>query len=128
MSETKYNPVTPEIAAELREIVGEKYVVFDDPERLEPYSHDEVPDPQYAHMPEALVRPRTAEEISTIVKLANRCMIPITPRGAGSGLSGGAVPVHGGIVMLVDRMNEILDVDCDNMMVVVNLRCHHPGD
>jgi len=119
MTETKYNPVTPEIAAELRGIVGEKYVVFEDTERLEPYSHDEVPDPSYAHMPEALVRPRTAEEISAIVKLANCRMIPITPRGAGSGLSGGAVPIHGGIVLLVDRMNEILDVDCKNMMVVV---------
>ena len=119
MSETKYNPVTPEVVGELRGIVGDKYVVFDDPERLEPYSHDEIPDPQYAHMPEALVRPRTAEEISAIVKLANRRMIPITPRGAGSGLSGGAVPIRGGIVMLVDRMNEILDVDRDNMMVVV---------
>ena len=119
MSETKYNPVTPEIVDELRVIIGDKYVVFDDPERLEPYSHDEVPNPQYAHMPEALVRPRTAEEISAIVKLANRRMIPITPRGAGSGLSGGAVPIFGGIVLLVDRMNEILDIDRDNMMVVV---------
>jgi len=119
MNKTKYNPVTPEIVAELSEILGDKYVIFDDAERLEPYSHDEVPNPRYAHMPEALVRPRTAEEISAIVKLANRCMVPITPRGAGSGLSGGAVPIHGGIVLLVDRMNKILDIDRDNMMVVV---------
>jgi len=119
MIETKYNPVTAEIVEEIRGIVGEKYVVFEDAERLEPYSHDEVPDPKYAHMPEALVRPQTTDEIAAIVKLANRSLIPITPRGAGSGLSGGAVPIHGGIVLLVDRMNRILEIDRENMMVVV---------
>jgi glycolate oxidase len=119
MTTTEYQPVTPEIADELRRIVGERYVVYDDAERLEPFSHDEIPDPHYAHMPEAVVRPRTAEEIAAILQLANREHIPVTPRGAGSGLSGGAVPVHGGIVLLCDRMNEILDVDMKNMMVVV---------
>ena len=70
-------------------------------------------------MPEALVRPITAEEIAAIMKLANRERIPVTPRGAGSGLSGGAVPVHGGIVLSVDRMNRILEIDRENMMAVV---------
>jgi len=114
-----YNPVTPEIVDELRRIVGEKYVIFGDPEKLEPYSHDEVPDRRYAHMPEAVVRPRTAEEIAAILKLANRNRIPVTPRGAGSGLSGGAVPVFGGVVLLTDRMNRIVEIDRENMMVVV---------
>ncbi len=115
----KYSPVTPEIADELRRIVGERYVVYADPEKLEPYSHDEIPDPHYAHPPEALVRPDSPEQIAAVMKLANRLRIPVTPRGAGSGLSGGAVPIHGGIVLLCDRMNRILDVDPDNMMVVV---------
>jgi len=115
----RYNPITPAIVAELRKIVGEKYVIFDDAEKLEPYSHDEVPDRRYARMPEAVVRPRTAEEISEILRLANRELFPVTPRGAGSGLSGGAVPVFGGVVLLVDRMNQILEIDRDNMMVVV---------
>jgi glycolate oxidase len=70
-------------------------------------------------MPDAVVRPRTAEEIAAIMQLANRENIPVTPRGAGSGLSGGAVPIHGGIVLLVDRMNEILEIDRQNMMIVV---------
>ena len=82
MTSPSYNPVTEAIADELRAIVGESYVVFDDPERLEPYSHDEVPDPAYRHMPEALVRPRTAEEISAVLKVANRERIPVTHRGA----------------------------------------------
>ena len=119
MGEIVYNPVTAAVAAELVRIVGEAYVVFDDAERLEPFSHDEVPELRYRHMPEALVRPITAEEISGILKLANREMIPVTPRGAGSGLSGGAVPLHGGIVLLCDRMNQILEIDTDNMMVTV---------
>jgi glycolate oxidase len=66
-----------------------------------------------------VVRPRTAEEIAAIMKLANREMIAVTPRGAGSGLSGGAVPIYGGIVIAVDRMNKILELDAENMMIVV---------
>ena len=119
MSDTPYRPVTPEIAKELRGIVGDKYVIYDDQEKLEPFAHDEVPDRAYDHMPEAVVRPQTAEEIAAVMKLANRERIPVTPRGAGSGLSGGAVPIHGGIVLLVDRMNRIIEIDTDNMMIVV---------
>ena len=119
MTDRPYNPVTRETADELAGIVGDKYVVFGDPEKLEAYSHDEVAEEHYAHPAEALVRPETAEEIAAVLKLANRERIPVTPRGAGSGLSGGAVPVRGGIVLLCDRMNRILEVDPQNMMVVV---------
>ena len=119
MTDKTYNPVTPGIVAQLVAIVGEKYVIYGDAERLSPYGHDEVADSHYAHMPEALVRPRTAQEISAIVMLANREKIPVTPRGAGSGLSGGAVPIHGGIVLLVDRMNSIVEIDRPNMMITV---------
>jgi len=115
----QYKPLTPAIADQLRSIVGDRYVVYDDPDKLEAYSHDEIAESQYAHMPEALVRPASAAEIAAIMKLANREMIPVTPRGAGSGLSGGAVPIHGGIVLLCDRMNRILEIDEANMMAVV---------
>jgi len=115
----RYNRVTPQVVEELKKILGERYVIFGDPEKLEAYSHDEVAEKEYAHMPEALVRPITAEEIAAVMKLANRERIPVTPRGAGSGLSGGAVPIHGGIVLLMDRMNRILEIDRDNMMITV---------
>jgi len=115
----RYNRVTPQMVEELKKIVGERYVVFGDPEKLEPYSHDEVAEKEYAHMPEALIRPVSAEEIAAVMKLANREKIPVTPRGAGSGLSGGAVPIHGGIVLLMDRMNRILEIDRENMMITV---------
>jgi glycolate oxidase len=119
MIDTKYNPVTARIVEDLRRIVGERYVIHGDEEKLEPFSHDEIPDRHYAHMPEVVVRPGSAEQIAEIMKLANRERIPVTPRGAGSGLSGGAVPLHGGIVLFVDRMNRILEVDRENLMVVV---------
>ncbi|MHC4712827.1 MAG: FAD-binding oxidoreductase, partial [Planctomycetota bacterium] len=119
MGKSKYNPVTPAIVAELGGIVGERFVVFEDKEALEAYSHDEVAEKEYASMPDVVVRPRTAEEISRIMKLANRELIPVTPRGAGSGLSGGAVPLHGGIVISTDRMNEVLEIDPENLMMVL---------
>lgn len=118
MEQTLYNPVTPEIVRRLREIAGEKYVIAD-AEKLEPFSHDEVVDRRYAHMPEVLVRPADAQQIAAIVTLANEEKIPLTPRGAGSGLSGGAVPICGGIVMLCDRMNRIIEIDTRNMVIVV---------
>jgi len=116
---TTYQRVTEEIVRHLVEICGKNGVIFSDPDRLEPYSHDEVADPHYHHMPEVVVKPRTTEEVSQIMRLANSELIPVTPRGAGSGLSGGAVALHGGIVLSVERMNRILEIDPLNMMVVV---------
>ena len=118
MSLYDYNRVTEAMVGELSQIVGGRFVLIDK-EKIEPYSHDEVSEQEHVYMPEVVVKPRTAEEIADIVKLANRERIPITPRGAGSGLSGGAVPVFGGIVLSLERMNEILEIDEDNMMVVV---------
>ncbi len=114
----QYNPVTKKIVAELAEIVGAKNVLID-PEKLEGYSHDETPVDQYAHLPEAVVFPHSAAEIARIVKLANRELIPITPRGAGSGLSGGAIPIYGGIALSVEKMDRVLEIDDDNMMMVL---------
>jgi glycolate oxidase len=118
MGTHNYNRVTKNIVDELIRIIGDRFVITD-AEKLEPYSHDEVAEKEYASMPEVVVKPKTAQEIAEIVKLANRELIPITPRAAGSGLSGGAVPVFGGIVLSVERMNQIIEVDEDNMMVVV---------
>lgn len=115
----RYSPVTQAIADRIAAIVEAKNVIFGDSERLEPFSHDEIADPSYAHMPELVVRPGTADEVVEIVRLANAEHIPITPRGAGSGLSGGAVPVRGGIVLDTGRMNRILEIDTANMVVVV---------
>jgi len=114
----KYNPVTKRILDELIGISGKKNVLTD-PEKIEVYSYDETPKEQYAHMPEVVVTPGSAEEIAEIVKLANRELIPVTPRGAGSGLSGGAIPVFGGIVISLEKMNKILEIDYKNMMMTL---------
>jgi glycolate oxidase len=114
-----YRPVTLAIVAQLQTIVGEQHVIFDDPERMLDYAHDEVAGAEYARMPEVVVKPAAADEIAEIMRLANRERIPVTPRGAGSGLSCGAVPVHGGILLSLERMNRILEIDRENMVVVV---------
>ncbi|MFA6471366.1 MAG: FAD-linked oxidase C-terminal domain-containing protein [Candidatus Latescibacterota bacterium] len=118
MSQTQYGKVDRAFLDQLRQILGEQFVITDE-EKMEPYSHDEVAEAEYAHMPEVVVKPHTAEEIAAIVRLANEKRIPVTPRGAGSGLSGGAVPLYGGILLSVERMNRILEIDEKNMMVVV---------
>lgn len=118
MNTSNYRPVTLEIVAELKRICGDAFVFSDNVKKLAKYSCDKVPG-DCGHMPEVVVLPRTALEIAEIVKMANREMIPITPRAAGSGLSGGAVPVHGGILLSVERMNDILEIDDRNLMAVV---------
>lgn len=112
-----FSNTTPEIVNHLRAIVGEEYVLTS-LEDLTRYGLDEIEE-RYRRLPEVVVKPRTAQEIAAIMKLANERLIPVTPRGAGTGLSGGAVPVHGGIVLSLERMNEILEIDLDNMMVTV---------
>ncbi len=100
-------------------LVGPKNVIYSDHELLKAYSHDEVADPSYASMPEVVVKPAGAEEVSAIMKYANKRRIAVTPRGAGSGLSGGAVPLYGGILLSTERMNRIIEIDCDNMIAIL---------
>jgi glycolate oxidase len=119
ISVSEYGRVTTEIAEEIRDIVGEKHVLYGDPERMETYAHDEVAGPEHAHQPEIVVKPDSAAEISGILRLANRERIPVTPRGAGTGLSCGAVPVYGGILLSTERMMRILEIDRANMTVTV---------
>jgi glycolate oxidase len=84
---------------------------------VEPYTHDETEDLRY--VPEIVVRPRTADEIAAILRLANERRIPVTPRGGGTGLSGGALAVRGGIVLSLERFNRILEIDRENFFAVV---------
>ncbi|HKR03637.1 MAG TPA: FAD-linked oxidase C-terminal domain-containing protein [Bacteroidia bacterium] len=112
----KYNKLTPVLLEQLRNITGENFV-FSDSENLETYSQDETEDLSF--LPEAVVKPRTAEEISKILDLCNRELIPATPRGAGTGLSGGALPVYGGIIISMERFNSILQIDERNMQATV---------
>ncbi len=111
-----YKKITPSILKKLQDILGEQYVSFD-AESLKNYGHDETEDLLF--LPEAVIKPRTAKEISEILKLANQEMIPVTPRGAGTGLSGGALPIHSGIILSMERFNHILQIDERNLQATV---------
>ncbi len=114
-----FEPVTPAIVSELQKIVGAGNVIFGDRDKLESYSRDEIADPEREHLPECVVRPASATEVAAIMKLANRARVPVTPRGAGSGLAGGCVPLAGGIVLIFDRLNKVIEVDPANMTMTV---------
>ncbi|MDK2870723.1 MAG: glycolate oxidase [bacterium] len=115
----EFGKVTPSLVKELRRIVGEKGVIYENKEALEAYSHDESGGKYYAHMPDVVVKPESSDQISKILKLANEERVPVTPRGAGSGLAGGCVPLFGGIVISMERMNRIIEVDKKNLVAVV---------
>ncbi|KYZ75002.1 FAD-binding protein [Anaerosporomusa subterranea] len=114
----QYNSVTQTILDQLKLIVGDRYV-FTDAEKMEPYAHDEVTDSRYHHMPEVVVLPDAAEQVAEILKLANRELIPIVPRGAGTGLACGAVPIDGGIVLSLERMNRVLEINDECLYMIV---------
>ena len=97
-----------------KKIAGEKFVLVDE-ESLHHYSHDETEDLHF--LPEVVIKPRTAEEISAILKICNNEKIPVTPRGAGTGLSGGALPHLGGVLLSTERMNSIMEIDERNLQV-----------
>jgi len=99
---------------QFKAIAGAQYVLADD-ESLQQYGHDETE--SLVFLPDVVIRPRTAEEISAIMKICNQHRIPVTPRGAGTGLSGGALPHLGGVLLSTDRMNTILDIDERNLQV-----------
>jgi len=119
LANNDYTTVTEAIVSQLQEICGAAHVVYKDEKVLQRYARDQVPQDQQARSPEVVVKPESAEQIAAIVQLANRERIPVTPRAAGSGLSGGAVPIFGGILLSVERMNRILEIDTANLMAVV---------
>lgn len=116
MSRLSYGRVTPEMVDSIRKLVGENNVITGDSAAA--YSRDESPGGESA-LPDAVVRPGNTSEVAEIMRLANENTVPVTPRGSGTGLSGGAVPVHGGIVLSTERMNRILELDGDNFTATV---------
>ena len=113
---TTYAPVTPAIVSQLQSIVGDQYV-FTDAESLEDHSHDWTEDLSY--LPEVVVKPASTAEIAQLLKLCNRERIPATPVGARTGLSGGALPVHGGVVIAIERLNKLIELDTGSLQVTV---------
>ncbi|MGE1062744.1 FAD-binding oxidoreductase [Megasphaera paucivorans] len=114
----KYEEISQETLCKIKSIVGEKNVITDS-DMIQPYSHDEVTDPAYHHMPEVVAYAESAQQTADLVKLANERHFPVVPRGAGTGLACGAVPIYGGLVLSLEKMNKILEINEDALYAVV---------
>ena len=113
----EYNQVTPEVVAALQQISGEKYVWTERDKRI-PYGQDEGTGQPC--LPDVVVLPATTEELAAVVRLANDVVIPLIPRGTGTGLEGGAVAdSRGGIMVSTERMDRILEINEDAMYMTV---------
>lgn len=112
----EYNKITPLVLDAIMAIVGAGNVINQHDE-LEKYSHDETEDLVY--YPEVVARPQTPEEVSALMKLCSESMIPVTPRGAGTGLSGGALAIKGGLLIAMERFNKVLEIDEANLQATV---------
>ncbi|MFQ5335330.1 MAG: FAD-binding oxidoreductase, partial [Flavobacteriales bacterium] len=111
-----YNKLNSGIIRQLIGICGKEHVLISEDALLK-YGQDETEDLSFP--PEVVVRPGCAEEISKIMLLCNECLIPLTPISARTGLSGGALPVFGGIGLSVERLNHILEIDECNLQATV---------
>jgi glycolate oxidase len=116
-----YMPVTAEAKNNFllqlgvfKRIVGDSFV-FTDEESLDHYAHDETENLHF--LPDIVIKPRSTAEISEIMRVCNANRIPVTPRGAGTGLSGGALPQLGGVLISFERMNSIIEIDERNLQV-----------
>jgi len=113
---TAENPrMQDSVIKEIAAVVGSAHILTT-PEDCWTYAYDAT---DRAHMPEAVVFPGSAAEISEILKLANQYRFPVTPRGAGTGRSGGSVPVAGGVVLVLTRLNRILEINRQDLVAVV---------
>ncbi len=113
----KYGRVTNQTINELTTIVGSDNISTKENE-IEGYSYDEMPLAE-PHAPQVIVKPTDAHSIGKLLDFASKKRIPVTPRGAGTGLSGGCIPIYGGILLSLERMNRILEIDRDNLVAIV---------
>ena len=111
----KYNQLTPEIIAQIQ-AVSDHVLTGDDINA--DFARDEMPI-YGTHMPDLVVQPTSTEEVAAVMKICYENTIPVTPRGAGTGLAGGAVPLLGGVLMDTSKMNRILSYDMENFVVEI---------
>ena len=111
-----FKKVSPEILALFVECVGEQYIKSDK-EYISRFSHDETEDLEY--YPEIVAIPATTDELSCLLKICNEHSIPVTPRGGGTGLSGAALAVYGGLLISMERFNRIIDIDERNLQATI---------
>ena len=110
-----YTPINAEIRARIAAIGG--LTLIDAPEKLEEFGKDKTPGA--FHRPELVVEAAEVPPIQALLRLANECRFPVIPRGLGTGLAGGAIPVCGGVVLSLAPMNRIIAIEPRNMIAVV---------
>ena len=108
--------LTPAHIQQFQKIIGEANVLTD-AEALQKYASDATE--RLHFLPNVVLKPKTAQEISEILKICNKYLIPVTPRGGGTGLSGGALAYKGGVLLSLERMNRIIEIDERNLQVTV---------
>ena len=114
-SASPYLPITEDTIARIRDAVGAGAVITD-AEKKEPFGKDAT---ERGFVPDLVVEAKSAEQVEALLRLANEHRFPVTPRGTGTGLAGGAIPIAGGVVLSLASMNRILSVDPENLIAVV---------
>ena len=112
-----YKAIDSNDIAYFKSILGER--CFTNNELLKEYGHDETEDLSF--IPEVVLKPETVEEVALIMKYAHQHAIPVTPSGARTGLSGGALPIEKGIALTMEKFNKIIDIDEKNLQVTTEL-------
>lgn len=111
-----FQKIDDTILVQLKNAVGEAQI-FTDEESLQHYAHDETEDLRY--YPEVVVKPLNTNQVSALLKVCNHFRVPVTPRGAGTGLSGGALPVYGGVLLSMEKFSHIISIDTENLQATV---------
>ena len=114
----EYNKVSAALLEDLCTAIGRENVLMD-AKTLDFYKTDDEKDPRNFRTPEAVLRPGSAGEIAAIMRLANEYNVPVTVRGGGTGLACGAIAVQGGMVLLLERLNKIIEINKENLYAVV---------
>lgn len=112
----EFNIINAEVLASIKNIVGEDAVITTHTD-LEKYSHDETEDLTF--YPDVAVKPKSPEEIAALMRLCNENLVPVTIRGGGTGLSGGALPIKGGLLISMERFDHILNIDEENLQATI---------
>ena len=110
-----YSPITPDIFNKIKEAVGSDCVILED-EKLIEYGKDSG---EISRRPELVIEATSSEQIERLLRLANIHKFPVTPRGLGTGLAGGSVPLYGGVLLSMACMNRIISIEEDNMIATV---------
>ncbi len=111
----QYSPITSDILDKIRGAVGSECVILDE-DKLTEYGKDSG---EISHTPEIVIEAKSSKQIESLLGLANQYRFPVTPRGLGTGLAGGSVPLYGGVLLSMAGMNRILSIEEDNLIAIV---------